>query len=261
VSLLYTAKQYLKYYFKAKNLHGVHSPFVYTFNEQVLNDKRDFYAFTQIEQLRKDYLKDTTVIDMEDLGAGSHKSGKTQKSISQIAKSAARTSYYGQLLFRIQQYYQYEQVLELGTSLGIGLSYLSKAYSAAKIVSIEGSKNISGIAQQHLAKLEIQNVDYRVGNFNDVLPTLISSGYKPNMVVIDGNHRYEATKKYFEMLWPILPDNALLVFDDIYWSEGMTRAWEEIKSHKDVFVTVDVFQFGLVFKRPEFTEQQQFMLR
>jgi hypothetical protein len=38
-----------------------------------------------------------------------------------------------------------------------------------------------------------------------------------------------------------------LIFDDIYWSEGMKQAWAEIKAHPQVTVTVDMFWIGLVY--------------
>ena len=40
-----------------------------------------------------------------------------------------------------------------------------------------------------------------------------------------------------------------MIFDDIYWSSGMKEAWNEIKAHSDVTVTIDLFWIGLVFVR------------
>ena len=40
-----------------------------------------------------------------------------------------------------------------------------------------------------------------------------------------------------------------MIFDDIYWSVGMKKAWEEIKEYPEVTVTIDLFWIGLVFFR------------
>src|SRR5690606_32159448 len=43
------ARKYLHYYLTAANGkgHGIHSPFVYDFVRNVLNDKRNFYAYKE----------------------------------------------------------------------------------------------------------------------------------------------------------------------------------------------------------------------
>jgi len=71
-----------------------------------------------------------------------------------------------------------------------------------------------------------------------------------DFVFVDGNHQKEATLKYFEWCLPKVHENTLLIFDDIYWSEGMKQAWAEIKAHPKVTVTVDLFWIGLVFFKP-----------
>jgi len=42
------SKKYLRYYLSASNSkgHGIHSPFVFDFVKNVLNDKRNFYAYS-----------------------------------------------------------------------------------------------------------------------------------------------------------------------------------------------------------------------
>jgi hypothetical protein len=46
---------------------------------------------------------------------------------------------------------------------------------------------------------------------------------------------------------PKVHEGSLLIFDDIYWSEGMKEAWSEIKANPQVSTTVDLFWIGLVF--------------
>jgi predicted O-methyltransferase YrrM len=262
VSLLYIAKEYIKYRLRAKNLHGVHSPFVYHFNENVLNSNKHFYAFDAIENLRAEYLQSKDVVEVLDLGAGSHTGATKHRSIAQIAKSAARAKKYGELLFRIQNEYGYKNVLELGTSLGIGAAYIALANTSSSITSIEGASTISTYAQQALQNLEIANINYKVGAFDEVVPQLIrEQQHKFDCVIIDGNHRYQPTVDYFNLLKPAMNDNCLFVFDDIYWSKEMTDAWQYIKNQEGIFITIDVFQFGLVFFNRDFTTKQHFTLK
>jgi predicted O-methyltransferase YrrM len=261
VSRLFIVKQYIKYFFKAKNLHGIHSPFIYSFNEQVLNDSRKFYVFEQIENLRKVLLRDNTAIEVQDFGAGSLKKTNNIRIVKNIAANAGRTKKYGELLFKIVAYYKSNNILELGTSLGIGASYVCLANPKAAFTTIEGSAEIATKAAENFISLGINNVKHIIGNFNEELPIICKHNAPFDLIIIDGNHQYEATKNYFEILKNNIATEAIIIFDDIHWSQGMQQAWTEILKSDLIFTSVDVFQFGILFFSKNFTTKQHFVLR
>src|SRR5262245_27886936 len=121
--------KYLQYYFVASNGkgHGTHSPFVFEFITKMMNDKTVYPEYAKVESLRDRLLKDDTILNVEDFGAGSTVSKTNQRQVSSIAKNAAKPKKFGQLLFRMVKFYQPLTILELGTSLGITTSYLSLA--------------------------------------------------------------------------------------------------------------------------------------
>ena len=82
-----------------------------------------------------------------------------------------------------------------------------------------------------------------------------------DMAYIDGNHTYEATMKYFNELLKITHENSILIFDDIYWTSDMTKAWEEIKTIPAVTVSIDLYKVGLIFFRKENKQKEHFCLR
>ena len=49
----------------------MHSPFVFEFITRVLNDKEEYPAYSQVENLRQQLLKDRTLLTVQDFGAGS----------------------------------------------------------------------------------------------------------------------------------------------------------------------------------------------
>ena len=83
---------------------------------------------------------------------------------------------------------------------------------------------------------------------------------KYSLLYIDGNHKKEATLSYFKKLLPTVHNDSVMILDDIHWSCGMEEAWEEIKEHPRVRVTIDTFQWGLVFFRRE-QEKEHFVIR
>jgi hypothetical protein len=66
---------------------------------------------------------------------------------------------------------------------------------------------------------------------------------------------------YFKLALEKKNVNSIFVFDDIYWSEGMQKAWTEICAHKDVTLSLDLFYFGIVFFRTENKEKEHFVLK
>lgn len=252
-------KRYLKFRKGAVTKYKVHSPFVYDYITQVLEVKGVFYCYKSIELVRSKQLIDNRVIEVTDLGAGSKKMHSTKRKISDIAKLSLKSTKYAQILFRTANYFQFQTVLELGTSLGITTSYFAKANKKSKIISFEGCPNIAKIALQNFKTLGINNVELIEGNFDDTFPRKLRELDRIDSVYFDGNHRYEPTMRYFHQALEKKHEQSVFIFDDIYWSDEMLKAWEEIKNHPDVTLTIDLFQIGLVFFKPDI-EKQHFKL-
>ncbi|AXY78270.1 class I SAM-dependent methyltransferase [Paraflavitalea soli] len=257
------AKKYIHYYFTASNGkgHGVHSPFVFEFIKKVLNDKRHFAAYDQVEALRKQLLADNTCLQVEDLGAGSAISNTSKRPIARIAKYAAKSTKFSQLLFRIVQYYKPATILELGTSLGISASYMALANPAASVITGEGSIAIAEKAAANFRQLAIPNIELVPGNFDNTLPQILARHTPVELAFLDGNHRLEPTLRYFEALLLHTTEHSILILDDIHWSEEMEQAWQQVQDHPAVTLTIDLFFIGLVFFRKDFKVKQHFSIR
>jgi predicted O-methyltransferase YrrM len=240
---------YLKHQFTAKTRHGTHSPFVYKLADEVIYNFSAKSSYKDIEALRKKLLNDQHLITVTDLGAGSHLNKNRTKKVSQIAKNALKSPRLAQLIYRLAAQQQPSNVIELGTCLGITTAYLAKAQPQAEVLTIEGCPQTAAVANQNFKELQLSNVSLEVGNFDDLLPKAIQQREKLDFVYIDGNHTKEATLNYFNWCLPKITEDTLLIFDDIYWSQGMKEAWQEIKAHPQVTVTVDLFWIGLVYFR------------
>lgn len=240
---------YISHRLGAKTRHGVHSPFVYRLVDEVIYDFRAKGDYQEIENLRGGLLRDDRTITITDLGAGSHVNNNKQKQVSQLAKNALKPAKLAQLIYRLAQDFSPRNILELGTCLGLTTAYLAKAAPSAAVTSIEGCPETAAVAKQNLEVLQITNADLKVGDFNTVLPEVVEDAEQLDFVFIDGNHRKQATIDYFLQCLPKLHEDSVMIFDDIYWSKGMKEAWQTIKAHPSVTVTVDLFWIGLVFFR------------
>ncbi|HET9056603.1 MAG TPA: class I SAM-dependent methyltransferase [Chitinophagaceae bacterium] len=257
------AAKYFSYYIKAFHSkgHGIHSPFVYRFITDVLNDKRNFYAYNMVEEIRKQLLHNHSEVNVNDFGAGSAKMKTSRRKISDIASSSLSSLKYSRLLFRMINYYQPQNILELGTSLGVTTAYMAMANSYTNVLTIEGSEDIAAIAKNNFDTLGLTNINLVVGSFDDVLSPVVNQMQRVDFAFIDGNHRKEATLNYFEELLAAVHNDSILVFDDIHWSREMETAWDIVKKNPSVTSSIDLFFWGIIFFRNQFKEKQHFTIR
>ncbi|GAB2985297.1 hypothetical protein GCM10027049_24830 [Mucilaginibacter puniceus] len=244
---LTVVKDYVLYRLKAKTRHGTHSPFIYRLVDKVIYDFSAKKVYVEIEKLRKELLADDRKITITDLGAGSHVNNDRQKKISSIANSSLKSPKMAQLLYRLVADLQPQNIIELGTCFGVTSIYLQKAAPNAKVYTLEGCPQTAGVAKESFKKAGLNGIELTTGNFDNTLPGVIAGLDKLDFVFVDGNHQKQATLNYFEWCLPKVYDGTLLIFDDIYWSEGMKEAWVQIKAHPKVTVTIDLFWIGLVY--------------
>ena len=262
-SPLQLAIKYLKYYFKASNGkgHGIHSPFLFTYITEVLNDNRHFYAYDKIEALRRQLLNSDKELVIEDFGAGSRKGLTNKRKVAEIANSSLKSKKFAQLLFRMINYYQPQTILELGTSLGITTSYLAAAKLDAKIITMEGAASIASIAKENFNQLNLNNIQVVEGNFDETLSNTLAEIKQIDFAFLDGNHRYQPTIDYFNQVLNNTNENTIIVIDDVHWSEEMDKAWDYIKQHPQVTLSIDLFFIGIVLFKKEFKTKQDFIIR
>lgn len=256
---MFRVLNFVKYFFNAKTAHGVHSPFVFHFIQNILKNNHFFYAFENIESIRAKLLLSQIEIEVTDFGAGSKKNKKHKRKVSDIARYSAKQPKYGQLLFKMVNEYKCKNILELGTSLGISTMYMASVSSQNNLYTIEGCPNISRIAEINFSKMNLQNIRLLTGNFDDILPSVLKKN-KFDLIFIDGNHRSKFLLKYFDMCIPYLQENAIIIIDDINWSKDMNQAWKEIISKNEVILSIDLFEVGLCFTNKAFTKEH-FVLR
>jgi predicted O-methyltransferase YrrM len=254
------AKDYVWHRLVGKNRHGTHSPFVYRLLDEVIYDYKRKDIYNDIESIRAGLFSDNRVITVTDLGAGSLVNNNKQKTIREIAKNALKPPKLAQLLYRLVEDQQPKNMIELGTCLGTTSLYLKSAAPAGELYTLEGCPQTAKVAKEVFEKANIRNIRQVIGNFDETLKGVIDDLDQLDFVFVDGNHQKDATLKYFEWCLPKVHENTLLIFDDIYWSEGMKEAWEIIKAHPRVTLTIDLFWIGLVyFKKGQVRED--FLIR
>lgn len=250
MSVWWQLRNYFAHRLESKGAHGIHSPFVYHLYQDVIVSSKTPDITNQIEAERSRLLLDSKMLLVDDLGAGSRKSLSNnrlnKRRIRDIARTALKPADQAAFLYRLAAYMEIRYALELGTSLGVSTAYLSQA--VRKLVTVEGASAVFHEAANTFERLGLKNIEQHQLAFDDFL----QKNHEPfDMVYIDGNHTYKATVRYFQHFTGGMHKPKVIVFDDIYWSKGMTKAWRQIIAETKAGITVDLFHFGLVFPNRE----------
>jgi predicted O-methyltransferase YrrM len=255
--MIYPVISYLKFLLKSTSEHGIHSPFVFDFVTKCLNTKYPIKNtdFKKFNTLKKNLLNDHTSISITDYGSGSKHFKSNKRLVSEIAKYAGITNKKAKLLLKILIYFKPQNILEIGTSIGLSTSLL--AHSSSQVITLEGCKNTLQIAKDYLSKYS--NIIFELGEFKTTLPSLAKNNCF-DLIYFDGNHTKEATLKYFNLCLDAKHNNSIFIFDDIYLNKSMQEAWIELIKHPLVSVSIDIFHYGLVFFRKE-QDKQHFLIR
>jgi predicted O-methyltransferase YrrM len=248
---------YLKYLFRAKGPDSLHSPFVYRFYCEVLQNPYQFYALEALDACRARLLSSREPIRYRSMGA---KTGEREARVGDLARRSLLPPEKMVFLFQLAYWLKPATVLELGTFMGISTASLAKAHSA-RVITFEGVPEFAAIARKVWQELEITGIQLLQGDIDETLPSFSGQeNLHAELIFVDANHTREATLRYFQMLKKMASPQACMVFDDIYWSEGMAAAWTEIKADPAVTVSIDLFHFGLVFFRKE-SPKENFVIR
>ena len=251
----------LKFYLDAQTIYSAHSPFVYDFFVNIMNNHSKEEELIAIESERRKLLSSKASIPFKDYGAGtSVGENGAHRSVRDVAKHSLSGQWQCRIMYNLIRHYKPVELLEIGTSFGISTAYLSLGVPHGQITSLEGNPASVDIAQKVWENLSLDNIEVVLGNFDQTLQPSISKMKKVDLAFIDGNHRKKATIDYYHLLKAKHHKNSIFVIDDIYWSKGMHDAWQEIIQDQDVAFSIDLFRMGILFFDHSIMEKQHFKL-
>jgi predicted O-methyltransferase YrrM len=211
----------------------------------------------RIETMRSLLLSSPRELSIVDFGAGAeskfdtgsfHTEHRVVKTLGAMTRASKRPQW-AYVLFRIVRALQPNAILELGSCVGISACYLGAALElngAGSVVTIEGA---GVLAERSVRTIDEMDLSHRVrvveGRFADALPGVMTEIAPIGLTFIDGHHIESATIEYKDAIAPAAADEAVLVFDDINWSDGMRKAWASIVDDPRFALTVDLGTVGL----------------
>jgi predicted O-methyltransferase YrrM len=249
---LHQIRSYFSYWLEAVDEHSLHSPFLYQLYTKAI--KRDHNKFQNhlIEEVRDVLLYDDRIIEVKDNITGAN--GVSKRYVNEHARRSLAPQRSARLYQRLVEFCSGKKILELGTSFGITAMYLANIKNSY-VFTFEGAPDVASLAKRNFKFGDRQNIEVITGDIADTLPRFVSSSPKIDAVLMDANHHYEPTLKYFNWLLPVIHSTSIIIMDDIHYSPEMEKAWKEIKNHEQVHASIDLFRCGILFFDPSLNKQ------
>lgn len=218
--------------------------------------EEEIRLFETIEHQRTIMIDSNRGLKYRDFGAGNPNEERTVDTMYngvEVESSTAKNCQIGlkgewaQWIYSKVKKYQPQTILELGTNCGFSSIYMAKANKYSTVHTIEGAEAIADIARENFNALGCDNIIQHLGRFQDVLENVLTTIKRVDFAFIDGHHDYQATLDYFEQIKPFLSEHAVIVFDDISWSEGMRQAWREILADSKLKKFEDLTKLGVIY--------------
>lgn len=165
--------------------------------------------------------------------------------LSRIARVASSSPDECRFLHALTYHHAPFSIVEMGTAIGISAAAIATAMpEGARMWTVDLRDASAQFARDLFDKLSVP-VNIVTGRFDEVLVDVLREAAPVDLLFVDGHHKYEPTLRYTDLAWPYLSDRALVVFDDIRWSDGMERAWSEISAQSRWSFVADVGAWGV----------------
>lgn len=239
---------YLYYLLNSTNRHGVHSPFVYEFVDQVLY--KNFVNKTEYLEYQR-----TLMIQ-------SRTTGFDELSLSEYVTKNVLSSKYCELLQRIVLFYGIKQIHEFGPSTGIEFNYLRYLELSGMVPGLKlSSSNMSEPFYSLFKKSQEEFNRAFNQSESELLESEIDHGSLGKSLYLF--HRMDLVKGFWETLDRVLiraEDQDFFIFTHLYANENSMLNWQRVINDPQFHVTIDCFHLGVALKRTQ-QVKEHFQLR
>ena len=203
---------------KHRKGYGVHSPFAYSIITEVIEEKTPYYAYQRMRRL--------------------------------YPKGGVLSLKVAQLLFRLANRFRVRTVLEIGCDGGYSILPLLLVDSRNKVISLATPQQ-KAACEQHLMLLHgsLNRVSF-IGSLEQ-----LPDGFVPDMVIINGDPSGQNAKDLLQWLLNHTHEHSLFMVRGIPPGHQLEPLWDEICECDQVEVTMDLFDYGLAIRLPNFFKQ------
>jgi len=232
---------YWGYLLKSNNRHGTHSPFVYTFADQVLYAKTSKIN-ESIEFQRTQMIQSKGIFQ--------------EFTLSYFVDNYTLSSKFGRLLSRICSFYSIGNIHEFGWCTGIETNYLLESF-------LESPRPFSYkyFNQEKNQIKEKCNQDFWENHDFSAVEVVENLDSQPSLFFFHWSiFNEDAFWTQLERVFIHIKNDDIIVVNGLRNNENTIINFMRLKNDPRITVSIDLFEMGLFFVRKE-QPKQDFMLR
>lgn len=213
-------------FFRHHGGYGVHSPYAYHLITQVIGERRGYYAYDDIELIRKQLAQQ----------------GEWHRDL---------TGKEGKLLFRLANFIGARQIVQLGATDGLASLYLTYHSREARCLVIEPDPERARMATRIYGRWGRGAIELREGDYHHQTERVLSEMSKIDLLVVDPtNAATEAQLMLGIALRHHFHDRSLIVVEHLRDNIKNEFFWEWLIQQQEPTVTIDLCTIGIaVFNR------------
>lgn len=190
--------------------HGVHSPFVFNLINNVIEEKNPYYSYQEIQLFLDQHYTKKISLKKDDF-----------------------------LSFRLINYFNAQQILEIGAGNGVNTLCLTAPSSKIECLSIELDEK----KQEDLTKIynHFQKSITLKENFSDI------PYQKFDCIYLDLNNYNDLSEKQLQALVGRCHEKSFIVAKGIRTNKKQNHLWMCLKSNESRTAELDLFNIGILF--------------
>jgi len=253
---LYKIKEKIRHRLKARHYggFGIHSPYLYHLVTSVLQEKWPFYSYNRIEAQRKELA----------LGIKNHKNGRLSNrwiaSKKRFQLKRGKDASCGQLIFRLIQNAQFENLMEIGATSGLETQYMALANVNAKCICVAESGERLEKIEKNIKQQGIKNIEVKISSDQKTTEKIIQQLGRIDFVLFNQLSDPQSYPVLFRKCMEKKNTDSIFVLLNLHRNPDRTKVWKEIRNNPDVQVTIDLFHLGIVLFKPEL-EKKNYVIR
>lgn len=206
-------------FFRHHGGYGVHSPYAYHLITQVIGERRGYYAYDDIELVRKQLAQQ----------------GEWHRDL---------TAKEGKLLFRLANFIGARQIVQLGATDGLAALYLTYHSREAQCVVVEPEPERARNASKVYERWGRGAIELREGDYIKQMALLKID--KIDLFVVDPANSTSDVMVATEIALSRFHDQTLLVVEHLRDNMRSMTYWEWLIKRSEPTVTIDLCTIGIV---------------